>query len=175
MRRAAPFLLSLVLGSPGAGAEKRHFVTHPYARLGTASELTASVALGDVDGDGDLDAVLANGRHWAQQNYVFFNDGSGFFRLARRLGAELATSYAAPLADLDGDGDLDVAVGNDRVRKRIFLNDGRGSFHAGDEFGPDDVPTRNVVIADIDGDGHPDILVANRGAPNTIHFNDGRR
>ncbi len=152
------------------GAEERVLVTHPFATLGRESNLTASISLGDVDGDGDLDAVVANGRHWAQQNFVFLNDGSGFFRTARRLGEELTTSYRAALADFDGDGDLDVVVGNDRARKTIFTNDGTGHFSSSGTFGRDDVPTRNVVIADVNVDGAPDILVTNRGTPNAVYL-----
>ena len=154
-------------------AEERVLVTHPHATLGSESNLTASISLGDVDGDGDLDAVVANGRHWAQQNFVFLNDGRGFFRTTRRLGEELATSYRAALADFDGDGDLDVAVGNDRARNGLFMNDGTGHFSLSGTFGRDDVPTRNVVIADVNVDGALDILVTNRGAPNVVYFNDG--
>ena len=45
------------------------------------------------------------------------------------LGDVRATTYAAELADLDGDGDLDIAVGNDLAPNRVFLNDGNGRFH----------------------------------------------
>ena len=172
MKRST-FLLTFLLLAHFAEAQERRLVAHPYARLGAEANLTASISLGDVDGDGDLDAVVANGRHWAQQNYVFLNDGDGFFRTARRLGEELATSYRAALADFDGDGDLDVAVGNDRTTKRIFENDGDGHFSLSGSFGRADVPTRNLVVADIDRDGTPDILVTNRGARNYIYFNDG--
>lgn len=171
--RLPTFLLMFFFVAGVTEAEERRLVTHPYARLGAEANLTASISLGDVDGDGDLDAVVANGRHWAQQNYVFLNDGRGFFRTVRRLGEELATSYRAALADFDGDGDLDVAVGNDRTTKNIYENDGKGNFSHRGSFGRDDVPTRNLVIADMDGDGARDILVTNRGAPNYIYFNDG--
>ncbi len=92
------------------------------ARLGAEANLTASISLGDVDGDGDLDAVVANGRHWAQQNYVFLNGGDGFFRTARRLGEELATSYRAALGDFDGDGYPDVVVANSGSANDIYFN-----------------------------------------------------
>ena len=38
-------------------------------------ELTASIGIGDLNGDGTNDVVVANGRHWPQQNYLFFNYG----------------------------------------------------------------------------------------------------
>lgn len=41
--------------------------------LGTQKERTASISFGDMDGDEDLDAVVANGRHWPAQNLIFFN------------------------------------------------------------------------------------------------------
>ena len=153
-----------------AGQPERTF--RPLRSLGAGSELTASISLGDVDGDGDLDAVVANGRHWPGQNRVYINDGRAAFTLARPLGDELAGSYAVPLADLDGDGDLDVAVGNDRTRNLVFLNDGSGRFKAGAAFGTPS-STRSLTLADLNGDGHTDILVVNRGRPNFIFHGDG--
>jgi hypothetical protein len=78
--------------------------------------------MGDLDGDQDLDLVVANGRHWPQQNFIFFNQGRARFNLTRRLGTDLATSYATELADLDNDGDLDIAVANSNSQNLIYLN-----------------------------------------------------
>ena len=119
--------------SPLTAQEARTF--RPLRSLGAGSELTASVSLGDVNGDGTVDVVVANGRHWPGQNRVYLNDGGAAFTLARRLGEEEAGTYAVPLADFDGDGDLDVAVGNDRTRNLVFLNDGSGRFEPGATFG----------------------------------------
>ena len=153
-----------------AGQQERTF--RPLRSLGSGSELTASISLGDVDGDGDLDAVAANGRHWPGQNRIYFNDGRAAFTLARPLGDEKAGSYAVPLADFDGDGDLDIAVGNDRARNLVFLNDGSGRFEAGAIFGTPS-STRSLTLTDLDGDGHTDILVVNRGRRNFIFHGDG--
>ena len=43
----------------------------------------------------------------------------------------VSTTYATEAADLDGDGDLDIAVGNDMAPNRVFLNDGLGHFRSG--------------------------------------------
>lgn len=155
---------------PLAAQQERTF--RPLRSLGGGSELTASVSLGDVNGDGALDVVVANGRHWPGQNRVYLNDGRAGFTLARRLGEEEAGSYAVPLADFDGDGDLDVAVGNDRTRNLVFLNDGAGRFTAGATFGTPS-STRSLTLADLDGDGQTDILVVNRGRQNFVYYGNG--
>lgn len=104
-----------------SGAQERTF--RPLRPLGPASRLTASVHLGDVDGDGALDVVVANGRHWPEQNRVFLNDGCGGFTLARRLGDEEDGTYAAPLADFDGDGDLDIVTNEFNDRPMVLVSD----------------------------------------------------
>ena len=64
-----------------------------------------------MDGDGDLDALVANGRHWAEQNYLGdFNDRHGGFKTALRIGQWMDGSYAMAGADFDGDGIADIAV-----------------------------------------------------------------
>ena len=140
--------------------------------LGTESNRSASVRLGDVDGDGDLDAVVANGRHWPQQNYVFLNQGRGKFSVMRPLGVDRATTYACELADLDGDGDLDLAIGNDMALGQIFLNDGAGNFALSGPFGKV-ASVRSLTVADVDNDGDTDILVTCRGMQNQIYLNAG--
>ena len=65
--------------------------------LGIHEELTSSVSAGDIDGDGDTDLVLANGRHWPGQNRIFLNNGRGIFTVSYNLGSEESTSYAAGL------------------------------------------------------------------------------
>ncbi|MCP5111214.1 MAG: hypothetical protein GY953_10295, partial [bacterium] len=82
-------------------AQDRTFRSNAFATIGPEVERTASVRLGD------LDVVLANGRHWPQQNRIFLNSGRGPLTVSRDLGRERSTSYATELADLDGDGDLD--------------------------------------------------------------------
>ena len=131
--------------------------------LGTYKERTASVAIGDIDGDGDIDIIIANGRHWPGQNRIFINDGRGIFTVEKNLGNQRSTSYAAELADFDNDGDLDIAVGNDMAPNYIYKNDGKGNFSRSSSFGIEYAPTRNLTLADIDQDGDIDILSAAPG------------
>lgn len=154
----------------------RSFSTNNRRILGTdKQELTASIGIGDLNGDGTIDVVVANGRHWPQQNYLFFNygkQGKVNFTVQRPLGLNLSTSYAAVPADLDGDGDLDIAVGNDNAPNRIFYNDGQGVFIEAGSFGYIS-SLRGLTTADIDNDGDVDILIPCRDAPNQIAFNSG--
>jgi hypothetical protein len=143
--------------------------------LETVSETTANASVGDLNGDGNLDIVLAKGRHWPLADVVLFGDGKGHFKPGPPLPNKPDRSYSAPLADLNGDGSLDIVISNDAPDpKIILLNDGKGNFKLGGTFGDPKWPTRNVVLADLNGDGFPDIAVANRPGPAQVCFNDGR-
>jgi hypothetical protein len=143
--------------------------------LETASETTANASLGDLNGDGHLDIVLAKGRHWPLADVVLFGDGKGHFTPGPPLPNAPDRSYSAPLADLNGDGSLDIVLSNDAPDpKVILLNDGKGRFKLGGTFGDPKWPTRNVALADLNGDRSPDIAVANRPGPSYVCFNDGK-
>jgi Xaa-Pro aminopeptidase len=132
--------------------------------LETTSETSANVSIGDLNGDGVPDLVLAKGRHWPLLDRVLLNDGHGRFATAHNLGDVPDRSYSACLVDIDGDGDLDVVVSNDAPDpKRVYTNDGKGNFRLASTFGDPVWPTRNATIADVNGDRLPDIVVANRG------------
>jgi hypothetical protein len=171
--------LSLVLTMMSTGLpqdennKQRSFESSNRLTLGTDANLSASVRIVDIDRDKDLDVIVANGRHWPQQNFLLINQGRARFSIQRRLGEERSTSYATEVADLDGDGDLDIAVGNDMAPNRIFLNDGSGRFDPGTEFG-EISSVRSLTLADIDGDKDVDILATSRGRQNQFYLNDGK-
>jgi len=82
----------------------------------TAENNTRSVALADINGDGDLDLVAGNNG----ANLVYINNGSGSFTdSGLTLGTNDTRSVA--LADIDGDGDLDLVAGNNGAN-RVYVN-----------------------------------------------------
>ncbi|MCP4963860.1 MAG: hypothetical protein GY926_01350, partial [bacterium] len=121
-----------------------------------------SVALGDVDGDGDLDFAVAN---YGQANHVYLNSLSGtwgvsdFADSGQALGS--GSSYGVALGDVDGDGDLDLAVGNSSGEaNRIYLNDGTGTFtDSAQALGSG--WSLAIALGDVDGDGDLDLAVGN--------------
>lgn len=137
-------------------------------QLESAASYSSGVSIGDLDGDGRLDIVLTKGRHAPLVSRVLLGDGHGQFPTARDLDSVPLRSYAAALADVDRDGDLDLVIGNDAPDvKVVYINDGKGGFRRGSTFGRPLWPTRNVTVTDLDGDGLPDIAVANRSADST--------
>ena len=137
-------------------------------QLETTSDTSANVSFGDVDGDGNLDVVLAKGRHWPLVDRVLLGDGRGGIRTSYDLDASADRSYSGRLVDIDGDGDLDVVISNDAPDpKRVYLNDGKGHFRRGSTYGRPEWETRNASIADLNGDRRPDIIVANRSESKT--------
>lgn len=134
----------------------------------------AAIALGDIDGDGDLDAFLAQGFQ-SRSDAVFTNDGQGnFTNTNQRLGSGWANDVE--LADLDGDGDLDVFVANGdqfgtRQPNDVWINDGSGNFiRSQQEWVHSE--SRCLVLVDIDSDEDLDAYVGNRG-PDKLWLNDG--
>jgi hypothetical protein len=139
---------------------------------------SANISFGDLNADGHLDVVLAKGRHSPRVDRVFLNDGRGGFPSPHNLGEASDRSYSASLADMDGDGDLDVVMSNDRPDpKLVYLNDGKGKFGPGSTYGQPEWPTRNASVAELNGDRLPDIVVANRfgsgGGSNYVCINRG--
>jgi len=129
-----------------AFAQEYEMLSNGHHILGTYEERTASVAVGDIDGD--IDIIVANGRHWPGQNRIFINDARGIFTVEENLGNQRSTSYAVELADFDNDGDLDIAVGNDMAPNYIYINDSKGNFSRSASFGVEYALTRNLNVAD---------------------------
>ncbi|HLU49270.1 MAG TPA: CRTAC1 family protein [Planctomycetota bacterium] len=153
--------------------------------LGCAS----GAVFADLDNDGDVDLYVSNvskdrGPPGSDAtNRLFRNDGEGrFVEVSARAGLspQGLKGRSVAVLDFDGDGLLDLAVGEDHAygakrRSRLFRNKGDLRFEdATEDAGlPDELCGLGVAAGDLDGDGWPDLLFAGRDASNVIFLNDG--
>jgi hypothetical protein len=109
------------------------------------------LALGDMDGDGDPDAVAISGANVT----VLLNDGRGAFAIHASFAASQPVRSLSQLSlgDIDGDGDLDI------VSNVTLLNDGGGALAEAPSLAPETAGT--VQLADFNADGALDIAYAN--------------
>jgi hypothetical protein len=143
-------------------------------------EHTASVALGDLDGDGDLDVLFGNGRHFVETNWILSNDGYGMFYGRRAFGGQPNPTYGVALGDLDGDGALDAVVANDLGHPSVlYRNDGKGNLVSVLSLGtyPDSMTRarRAVALGDLDGDGDLDVVLVGLDQDHLYLNEDGGR
>lgn len=146
--------------------------TYAEAEFYPAGKAPQSIELGDIDGDGDLDMVMADlgvyGSAWTDYGIiVMLNDGAGVFGSA--IFHPLDNGYVEPrsavLGDLDHDGDLDVVatVGYSSYLHSdiaVLINAGGGVFEAPQYFATGYGPV-SVALGDLNGDGHLDAVTAN--------------
>jgi hypothetical protein len=128
----------------GAASQFRDRSATAGLRAPTLKSTGWGCGLVDLDHDGDLDAVIANGRvsrgplrpgaalgafwnDYAEPNLVFLNAGGGRFEDASARGggftARVEVAHALAFGDLDRDGDIDLVAGVLGNRVRIFRND----------------------------------------------------
>ena len=136
---------------------------------------TFQAGLGDLDGDGDLDAVFANPQRHNSQ--VWLNDGSGTLV---DTGQQLTQyGHGVGIADFDGDGDLDAFIACHQfvTPSKVYLNDGTGLFRdSGQDLGDKSISATEVNLFDLNGDGHTDVHVMYydpNGLPDRVYLNDG--
>jgi enediyne biosynthesis protein E4 len=155
------------------------------------AEAGMGVAVGDLDGDLELDLVVTN--YEGETHALYQNRGGGVFS-DRRFVSGLAEptlrqlAFGVVAADLDLDGDLDLAAANGHVREnaadfnplsvyrqpnQVFENTGDGRFRevADPGFAPPAGASRGLAAGDLDGDGDLDLVVSNVGGGVEVYEN----
>ena len=126
------------------------------------TEIGSGVALGDVDGDGWVDIYLCR---ISGGNALYRNLGQWRFEEITQTsgtGCPNQFSTGSALADMDGDGDLDLLVNSLGGGTRLFLNDGRAHFTEKTDSGlAREFGATSLALADVDGDGDLDLYVTN--------------
>jgi len=126
-----------------------------------AGSTPVAASLGDLDGDGNSDLVVANGG--GSGVTILRGNGDGTFYDRRSFELDLSPATAA-LGDLDRDGKPDVVLAHpagDRVM--VWYGTGAGSFGRSEFLAVGDQP-ETLAIGDVNGDGRLDIVAANRAA-----------
>ncbi len=121
---------------------------------------------GDLDGDGDVD--LSVGQFGYDQGEIRWMENLGDWRFESHQLLNLAGTIHSPVADMDGDGDLDIValVSQEWEEVYVFENDGHGDFASHVIFGAatDDYCSSGIALGDLDGDGDVDVLYTNGDA-----------
>ena len=138
----------------------------------TGAPSAAFLAVGDFNGDGVPDLVVANGG--ADSVSILIGNGDGAFQAAAIYASGGAFAYSVAVADFNGDGASDLAVVNGCATYTnlacsqggsvgVLLGNGDGTFQPPVAYGSGGNKANFVSIADFDGDGNLDLAVSNLG------------
>jgi Bacterial Ig-like domain (group 3)/FG-GAP-like repeat/FG-GAP repeat len=157
-------LVSVLLGN-GDGTFQ------PAQLFNTAGSDPISLAIADVNGDGKPDAIVTRGNSACSGAYgsidVLLGNGDGTFQAAQTYTSGGCGSDSIAVADVNGDGRLDLVVGNlcsfDSCEGlvSVLLGNGDGTFQAAQNYVSGNNYSGSIAVADVNEDGKPDVIVLN--------------
>ncbi len=155
------------------------------ALLVETAEWTNKVELADLNGDGLVDLLFANGGNYSEpgepeRNRVFFNQGPGarfIERSAEVLGPEPDLARVIKARDVDADGNVDIFVGTAyQTQSRLYMGTGSGGFEERTATHLPQMPLSigDAELGDVDDDGDLDLVLADWGPGNNMTNPGGR-
>ncbi len=159
-------LLDLVLANANQPSQVFYSIPGAPGTFGTPVPLPDSgraslgVRLADLNADGLLDIVLANFQAASQ---IYLNDGTGSFAQIKPsdlVGSNGLTNDAG-VADVNGDGTVDIVLSKFRQPSQVILNGGVNGFAAPVNISGTGNFSNRLAIADLNGDGAPDVVLTN--------------
>jgi hypothetical protein len=188
-------MMVIVLGAGDAAAQRWQDAT---ARcVGVTGEWSNEVDLADLDGDGNVDILVANGGNYsspgtAVPTRVWKNLGTWSTAGARcmeisaqAVGGFTGLSRTIRAVDIDKDGDLDIITGGAyQSQLKLYVKDGAQWGDASSRLPQQLTSVHDVEPGDVDGDGDMDLLISDTGPTNPspgapggrtkLYLNDGQ-
>ncbi|MBK9753235.1 MAG: VCBS repeat-containing protein [Nannocystis sp.] len=140
--------------------------------IGPTKEWSNKLELADIDGDGQVDILFANGAGYnsaegPEQSRVFLNQGAGkpFKEVSQQVFPQPGQTRVIKARDVNADGAVDLVVGNSFGNQSwLFLGDGKGGFTDNTAKLPQqNAGIGDLELGDVDGDGDLDIVLADWG------------
>lgn len=141
-----------------------------------AGPFPTALAVGDFNGDGNQDVIVANRTIFPGYATLLSGDGNGGFSSSQLQGLFDGSQFPESVAvgDFNGDGHLDFVTANSASNNvTVVLGNGDGTFMSALTYGTGTAPV-SVAVDDMDGDHNLDIVTANNGGNDvSILFGDG--
>jgi Bacterial Ig-like domain (group 3)/FG-GAP-like repeat len=151
----------------------------PAFSYGSGAVEGISIAFADVNGDGKPDLILANACANSSNCTtgavsVLLGNGDGTLRGGVDYTSNAWASYSVAIADVNGDGKLDLLLANECASNAscsngaasVLLGNGDGTFQPGITYNSGGQDAFAIATADVNGDGKLDLLIVNECANN---------
>ena len=170
MRQCSTVVI-VIAAVTAAPALAQQFVDETATRFPNPNptDYTNQLTIGDIDNDGDLDIIFANGGGFSsptapQPQRIYINDGNGVFtdESGPRIDSLVARCRGVELGDIDNDGDLDIIFAQDfNAQPLLYVNTGNGFFIKATttQLPQMTLSSSRAQFGDIDNDGDLDIYI----------------
>ena len=171
--------LSTIVFAQDAAVSQDLWEDQTATTIGKTGDWTNKVELADINSDGWVDILFANGGNYSipgtpTLSRVFLNQGAGkiFTDVSEVVfGGEKMLARVIKVRDVNGDGKPDIIVGTTfQTQSRLYLGDGAGNFTdvSATNLPQIDASVGDLEFGDVDSDGDLDMVLADWGAGDTM-------